>query len=101
MDISGSVALVTGGNRGIGRAFVEELGRRGASKVYATAWRPEQVDLPGVEVLRLDVTDPASVTAAAQAAPDVTLLVNNAGIATGANLLTGDLAAIRLEMDTH
>jgi len=55
----------------------------------------------GVEVLRLDVTDPASVAAAAEAAPDVTLLVNNAGVATHANLVGGDLDLIRREMDTH
>lgn len=100
MDISGSVALVTGANRGIGRHFASQLLERGADKVYATARHPERVDLPGVSVLRLDVTDPDSVAAAAAAAGDVTLLVNNAGIATGANLL-GDLDKVRLEMETH
>jgi NAD(P)-dependent dehydrogenase (short-subunit alcohol dehydrogenase family) len=101
MDIQDQVALVTGANRGIGRTFVEELLARGARKVYATARRPEAIDIPGVEVLRLDLTDPASVTAAAEAAQDVTLVVNNAGISTGAGLLTGDMAEIRREMDTH
>jgi NAD(P)-dependent dehydrogenase (short-subunit alcohol dehydrogenase family) len=101
MKISGSIALVTGANRGIGRHFAAQLLERGAKKVYATARRPELVDLPGVEVLRLDITDPASVQATAAAAPDVTLLVNNAGIATGTNLVTGDLDSIRREMDTH
>jgi NAD(P)-dependent dehydrogenase (short-subunit alcohol dehydrogenase family) len=101
MDIQDQVALVTGANRGIGRAFVEELLERGARKVYATARRPEAIDVPGVEVLRLDLTDEASVAAAAAAAEDVTLLVNNAGISTGATLLTGDMAEIRREMDTH
>ncbi|CAQ01082.1 SDR family oxidoreductase [Clavibacter sepedonicus] len=101
MDIQDQVALVTGANRGIGRTFVEELLERGARKVYATARRPETIDIPGVEVLRLDLTDPASVSAAAEAAQDVTLLVNNAGISTGATLITGDMAEIRREMDTH
>ncbi|MEU5862197.1 SDR family oxidoreductase [Nonomuraea sp. NPDC047529] len=101
MDISGSVALVTGANRGIGRHFVTQLLERGAKKVYAAARRPELVALPGVEVLRLDITDPASVSAAAEAAQDVTLLVNNAGIATFTNLVDGDPARIRQEMDTH
>ncbi|UFU14075.1 SDR family oxidoreductase [Curtobacterium sp. C1] len=101
MDIAGSVALVTGSNRGIGRRFVEQLLERGAAKVYATARRPELVDVPGVEVLPLDITDEASVAAAAAAAPDVTLLVNNAGIATTGSLLRGDLADARREMDTH
>lgn len=103
MNIAGSIALVTGANRGIGRRFVDELLARGAAKVYATARRPELVEItdPRVEVLRLDLLDPRSVTAAAAAAPDVTLLVNNAGIATRTGLLTGDLDAIRLELDTH
>ena len=101
MDVIGSVALVTGANRGLGRQFAEQLLERGAAKVYATSRRPELVDVPGVEVLRVDVTDPESVAAAAAAAGDVSLLVNNAGITTGANLVTGDLAEIRREMDTH
>ena len=101
MDISGSVALVTGANRGLGRQFAQQLLDRGAAKVYATSRRPELIDVPGVEVLRLDVTDPESVGAAAAAAGDVTLVVNNAGISTGANLVTGDLAEVRREMDTH
>lgn len=100
MQLSNSTALVTGANRGIGRHFAEQLLHRGAN-VYATARRPELVDLPGVQVLPLDITDPASVAAAAKAASDVTLLVNNAGISTPANLITGELDQIRLEMDTH
>jgi NAD(P)-dependent dehydrogenase (short-subunit alcohol dehydrogenase family) len=101
MDIAGSVALVTGSNRGIGRRFVTQLLERGAAKVYATARRPELVDIAGVEVLPLDITDADSVAAAAAAAQDVTLLVNNAGIATGGSLLRGDLENARREMDTH
>jgi NAD(P)-dependent dehydrogenase (short-subunit alcohol dehydrogenase family) len=101
MNISGSVALVTGANRGIGSHFARQLLERGAKKVYATARDPQRIDLPGVETLRLDITDPASVSAAAEAAGDVTLLINNAGIATYTNLVTGDLDKIRLEMDTH
>ncbi|GAB2999927.1 SDR family oxidoreductase [Saccharothrix stipae] len=101
MEIANSVALVTGANRGLGRQFARQLLDRGAAKVYATARNPDRVDLPGVEVLRLDVTDPGSIAAAATVATDVTLLVNNAGLITGENLVTGDPAAIRLEMDTH
>ena len=103
MDITAQTALVTGANRGIGRQFVLELLERGARKVYATARRPEAIDLVDDRVvpLRLDLTDHASVVAAAAAAHDVTLLVNNAGIATGASLVTGDLAEVRREMDTH
>ena len=101
MEIKGSVALVTGANRGLGRRFAAALLERGAAKVYAAARNPESVDLPGVIPIRLDVTDPESVRAAAEIASDVTLVVNNAGSSTGASLLTGALEDIRLEMDTH
>ncbi|MEU0090780.1 SDR family oxidoreductase [Kribbella sp. NPDC006257] len=101
MKVSGSVALVTGANRGIGRQFARLLLERGASKVYATARTPASIDVPGVETLRLDITDPASVAAVASAATDVDLLINNAGITTNTNLVTGDLDKIRLEMETH
>jgi NAD(P)-dependent dehydrogenase (short-subunit alcohol dehydrogenase family) len=100
MDINGSVAVVTGGNRGLGRHFVTQLIERGA-KVYAAARDPESVDVPGAVPLRLDITDPESVAQAAQVAADVTLLINNAGISTRSSLLTGDLDRIRLEMETH
>jgi NAD(P)-dependent dehydrogenase (short-subunit alcohol dehydrogenase family) len=100
MDIESSVAVVTGANRGLGRHIASQLLERGA-KVYATARRPETVDLPGAIALALDVTDPESVQAAAKLATDATLLVNNAGSATGAALIGGDLDQIRLEMETH
>jgi NAD(P)-dependent dehydrogenase (short-subunit alcohol dehydrogenase family) len=100
VKIDGAVALVTGANRGIGRELARQLTERGA-QVWAAARRPEAVDLPGVRPLQLDITDPASVAAAAERAADVTLLVNNAGIATNTNLVTGDLASVRLEMETH
>ncbi|MCC3764066.1 SDR family oxidoreductase [Glycomyces sp. TRM65418] len=101
MQIHGSTALVTGANRGIGRHFAQQLLERGATKVYAAARNPESVDLPGVEALRLDITDPASVAAAAATASDVTVLVNNAGISTLANLVNGDEALIRQDMETN
>jgi NAD(P)-dependent dehydrogenase (short-subunit alcohol dehydrogenase family) len=101
MDIKNSIALVTGANRGLGRHLAAELVNRGAAKVYAAARNPSAVDLPGVVPIRLDITDPASVTEAAAAAADVTLLVNNAGISTHARLSDGDLDDIRREMETH
>ncbi|WP_328324355.1 SDR family oxidoreductase [Kribbella sp. NBC_00382] len=101
MKIAGSTALVTGANRGIGRHFAAALLERGARKVYATARNPEQIDLPGVETLRLDITDPEAVAAAAAVAGDVDLLINNAGITTMNDLVRGDLGEIRRELDTH
>ncbi|GIG00635.1 SDR family oxidoreductase [Catellatospora citrea] len=100
MKINGSVALVTGANRGLGKAFTEELLARGASKVYATARVAASITDPRVVPLQLDVTDPASVAAAAKQAGDVQLLINNAGIATGAGILDGD-EALRREMETN
>ncbi|WP_225847566.1 SDR family oxidoreductase [Streptomyces sp. HPF1205] len=101
MDIQGSVALVTGGNRGIGEHFVRALLDAGAAQVYAAARDPRQVTVPGAVPLRLDITDPEAVRAAAEQAPDVTLVVNNAGTSTGAALLDGELADWRREYETH
>jgi len=100
MQLDGATALVTGTNRGIGHHFATELVRRGA-KVYATARRPELVDVGGAEVLRLDITDPASVEAVAARAQDVDLLINNAASTGGGNLVTGEMAAIRDVMDSN
>jgi NAD(P)-dependent dehydrogenase (short-subunit alcohol dehydrogenase family) len=100
VQIRGATALVTGANRGFGRAVAAELVARGAH-VYAGARRPGTVDLPGTTPLALDITDPASIDAAVAAAGDVTLLVNNAGSPPGADLLSADLDVIRAEFDTH
>ncbi|MEU7040490.1 SDR family oxidoreductase [Streptomyces varsoviensis] len=103
MDIAGSTALVTGANRGIGRRFVEQLLERGAEKVYAAVRRPESVgDLdPRITPLYLDLLDEKSISEAAEAARDVTLLVNNAGISTGARLLGDGLDMVRQDLETH
>ncbi len=104
MRISGSTALVTGANRGLGRHFAAQLLERGAAKVYATARNPDRTDwadLPGAGVLQLDITDPASVAETASRAQDVDVVINNAGVSTFQNLVTGDLHKIRQELDTH
>jgi NAD(P)-dependent dehydrogenase (short-subunit alcohol dehydrogenase family) len=101
-----SVALVTGGNRGIGRAFVNALLAEGASKVYAAVRDPADVDsellAAGVVAVPLDVTDPAAVAAAAKSCHDVTVLINNAGFHSRERLiLTDDPAAARQEMEVN
>lgn len=101
MKIAGSVALVTGANRGLGARFATTLLERGAAKVYATARNPAAVTVEGVEVLALDLLDQASIDAVARVAQDVTLLVNNAGVSTRHDLVRGDLAEVRREMDTN
>ena len=103
MHIAGNNALVTGANRGLGRRFAQELLARGAT-VFAAARNPELIDLPGAIALRLDITDEASVAAAAaevEAKGGLSILINNAGSSTGASLLEGPLPDIRLELDTH
>lgn len=100
MELKNTVAVVTGANRGLGRHLAAQLVERGA-KVYAAARRPETVDLPGVTPLRLDVTDQESIREAARIASDATLLINNAGISTGATLIGGDLDEVRREMETN
>ena len=91
MKIENAVVLVTGANRGIGLAFVSELLARGARKVYAAARDPSSLaPQPGVQALRLDVNNPEDVAAAATLASDVTLVINNAGIAQPGGFMAAD-----------
>lgn len=78
-SLNGATVLVTGANGGIGTHFVREALVRGAAKVYATARTPRTWDDERIVPLQLDVTDAASIEAAVAAAPDVTILINNAG----------------------
>jgi NAD(P)-dependent dehydrogenase (short-subunit alcohol dehydrogenase family) len=96
MNIQGSIALVTGANRGLGRAIVSALVEAGAEKVYAAA-RDERTIVaagPRVVPITLDVTKPEQIAAAVRKAGDVTLLVNNAGALTSYNVLTASTAEI-------
>lgn len=91
MKIENAVVLVTGANRGIGLAFVRELLARGARKVYAAARDPSTIaPQPGVQALRLDVNNPEDVAAAAALSSDVTLVINNAGIAQPGGFMAAD-----------
>jgi NAD(P)-dependent dehydrogenase (short-subunit alcohol dehydrogenase family) len=102
MRLDGAVALVTGANRGIGRAMVEALLAHGALKVYAAARDPRAVrDVPGVVPLGLDVTKPEQVGLAADVAQDVTVLVNNAGLTCATPLLSGSLKQAREVMEVN
>lgn len=102
MNIQDVTALVTGANRGLGRAIAQSLVEAGARKVYAAARAPKTIDLPGVEAIALDVTNPAQIAEAARTLTDVTLLVNNAGIALGTPLLAdGAEAAARRELEVN
>src|SRR3954447_4055321 len=78
-SLNGAVVLVTGANGGLGTHFVHDALARGAAKVYATARSPRAWDDERIVPLTLDITDPASIDAAVAAAPDVTMLINNAG----------------------
>ncbi|MGX1547873.1 SDR family oxidoreductase [Streptomyces adustus] len=101
MDIKGSVALVTGANRGIGRAFAQALLEHGAAKVYAGVRDPETVEGSELVPLRLDVTDEEQVAAAAATAGDVSIVINNAGVAGGPSLLEGSFDGARREMEVN
>jgi short-subunit dehydrogenase len=107
VNISGSVVLLTGANGGIGHALRQELVNRGAAKIYLAARNISSLAplLEGSDrlvPLTLDVTKPDQVAAVAKAATDITLLINNAGVAnfTGA-LSAKDTASARQEMDVN
>jgi NAD(P)-dependent dehydrogenase (short-subunit alcohol dehydrogenase family) len=102
MKIENSVAVVTGANRGLGLAFAKALLERGAKKVYAGARQPSSVTLPGVIPVELDVTRPETIAAFAAVAGDVTLVINNAGIAKGGGVLSNDaVEKARAEIETN
>ncbi|ACZ23589.1 short-chain alcohol dehydrogenase [Sanguibacter keddieii DSM 10542] len=101
-SLHNAVVLVTGANGGIGSSFVRAALARGAARVYATARSPRAWDDERVVPLTLDVTDPASVAAAVEAAPDVTVLVNNAGgLPQTASILEVDEADLRQTMEIN
>jgi len=102
MNVEGSVALVTGANRGLGKSFCAALLERGAAKVYAGARSPDSVTLDGVEPIQLDITSTDAVAAAAARCGDVTILINNAGIGTGTSALSDQAPEMaKLEFDTN
>jgi NAD(P)-dependent dehydrogenase (short-subunit alcohol dehydrogenase family) len=102
MKLANSVVLITGANRGIGLAFAREALARGARRVYAAARDPSTVKIEGVQPIRLDVTNPEEVARAARECGDVTILVNNAGIAlNGGFLADTTLEETRRQLETN
>lgn len=102
MQIENATFFITGANRGIGQAFAREALARGARKVYAAARDPASVTLAGVEPVALDVTRPEQIAAVAQRCTDVTVLVNNAGIAITGDFLAEDaVESARAHLETN
>ena len=102
MRLANATVLITGANRGLGLAFAREALARGARKVYAAARDPASVTLAGVTPIKLDVTNPDDITAAVRQCGDVTLLINNAGVAaTGGFLTDTSVASAQRHLDTN
>jgi len=99
MDLSTSTPVVTGASRGLGRHLVDQLLERGAPKVYALARDRSQVRQdPRIVPIAFDLLDPDAIAAAAQRAPDATLLINNASTAAFAGPLDAAPDGVRREM---
>lgn len=107
-EIEGQAAIVTGANRGIGKAIVEALLKEGASKVYAavrdTSSASGLTEEYGERVvpLEFDLTKPELIQKAAEVASDVSLVVNNAGVLKAATPLSADaIESLKFEMDVN
>jgi NAD(P)-dependent dehydrogenase (short-subunit alcohol dehydrogenase family) len=100
-SLSGRTVLVTGANGGLGEQFVTEAIERAATKVYAAARTPKDWSEARIVPLALDITDPDAVARAAAEAPDVDLLVNNAGIAPAGDYITGPEDELRRIFETN
>lgn len=99
--LSGRHVLVTGANGGLGEEFVAQALERGATKVYAAARSPRRWDDPRVQPLDLDLNDPGSAARAAEVAPDVDLLINNAAIAPAGDSIGGPEEEVRRIFETN
>jgi NAD(P)-dependent dehydrogenase (short-subunit alcohol dehydrogenase family) len=101
MNIQDSTALVTGANRGIGRAFTDALLDRGATKVYAAVRDVATITDPRLVPVQLDVTDADRVATVARERDDVELVINNAGVANIGTPLSAPLDVARTELETN
>ncbi|MBJ6629384.1 MULTISPECIES: SDR family oxidoreductase [unclassified Streptomyces] len=100
-EIKGARVLVTGGQRGLGKAFAAALLEAGAETVYVTARRPEPETDPRLVPLALEVRDDASVARLAEQVPDVDIVVNNAGATIPNGLLGNDVAEVAHLFDVN
>jgi NAD(P)-dependent dehydrogenase (short-subunit alcohol dehydrogenase family) len=101
VSIEKITALVTGANRGLGRALVLELERRGARRVYAASRAGEAVPGSSAVPLVLDVTRREQLEAAVQRAPDVCVLINNAGLLASYGVLGSEASAVRQDFEIN
>jgi NAD(P)-dependent dehydrogenase (short-subunit alcohol dehydrogenase family) len=103
MNLQGTIALVTGANRGLGQALVAALLEAGASKVYAAARDASKIAAGDRRVvpIPLDTTKPETIAAAAARANDVALLVNNAGLLAGFDVLSASRADLEAAFGTN
>ena len=101
VNVHGSTAVVTGGQRGLGKALVDELIKRGAFQVYATARAPKKSNDPRVVSVALDVISAKSTAALAEVASDATIVFNNAGISGRPSLLKSEFRDIRAVFETN
>lgn len=104
MNIENRTVFVSGANRGIGKAIVDELLKNGVKKIYAGARKvsslPQWND-DRIVAVELDITNSEQVNKAAEMAQDVDMLINNAGVATFSSILGGSIEGIKNDMDTN
>jgi len=101
VNVKGSTVVVTGGQRGLGKAIVDEFLQAGAAKVYSTARAPKPSDDPRVVSVELDVTKADSVAALARTAADADIVVNNAGVLGAPKLLESDIEEVKAVFETN
>ncbi len=100
-DVRNATLLITGANGGLGTEFVHQALQRGAARVYASARSPRSWDDSRVVPLQLDVTDAASIAAAAVTAGDVSIVINNAGATSPGRLLSQPVPEVRALFETN